>query len=403
LTLNGIVGFSKYEIGIDEVAQDERRSLIREYVLGLDFNYFGTNYGFKYGIEVKSIRTEFDFTNPFGVKLDQFQNTTEISAFFKYKRSWDNLVIEPGLRIQYYASLGEFSVEPRLGMKWNISETTRFKAAAGLYSQNLISTSNERDVVNLFNGFLSGPDSQFNDLNGDPVTSKLQKANHLVAGFEQDFGKRIKVNVEGYIKDFSQLVVINRNKVLSTQSDYSTETGQAYGVDFTIKYETPKWYIWGTYSLGFVNRFDGEQDYPTIFDRRHNVNFLTSYTFGPRRDWMLSVRWNLGSGFPFTKTQAFFDDISFLDGVNTEYETQNPDDIGIIYSETRNGGRLPYYHRLDVSAQKKFYISDNVNVETVISISNTYDRENIFYFDRVRFERVNQLPIIPSVGIRLNF
>ena len=47
LTLNGIVGFSKYEIGIDEVAQDQRRSLIREYLLGLDFNYFGNNFGFK--------------------------------------------------------------------------------------------------------------------------------------------------------------------------------------------------------------------------------------------------------------------------------------------------------------------------------------------------------------------
>lgn len=403
LTLNGIVGVSKYEIGIDEVAQNERRSLIREYLLGLDFNYFGANYGFKYGIEVKSIRTEFDFVNPFGLKLDQFQNTTEISGFFKYKRSWDNLVIEPGVRIQYYASLGEFSLEPRFGMKWNISETTRFKAAAGLYSQNVISTSNERDVVNLFTGFLSGPDSKFNDLNGNPVTTKLQKAAHIVAGIEQDITKNIKVNVEGYLKDFSQLVVINRNKTSVTQSDFSTETGEAYGVDFTIKYETPKWYLWGTYSMGFVNRFDGEQTYPTIFDRRHNVNLLATYTFGEKSDWLLSARWNLGSGFPFTKTQAFYNNTSFLDGVGTDYLTANPDNVGIIYSDERNGGRLPYYHRLDLSAQKTFHISKTMNVETVFSVSNAYNRENIFYFDRVRFERVDQLPIIPSLGIRFNF
>jgi len=337
------------------------------------------------------------------LSLSQFQNTTEISAFFKYKRSWDNFVFEPGVRLQYYASLGEFSPEPRLGLKWNITDNTRFKAAAGLYSQNVISTSNERDVVNLFTGFLSGPDEQFRDLTGAPVQTKLQKAAHIVAGIEQDISKNIRINVEGYLKDYSQLVVINRNKTSIEQSDFTTETGEAYGVDFTIKYETPKWYLWGTYSMGFVNRFDGDQNYPTIFDRRHNVNLLATYTFGDRNDWMLSARWNMGSGFPFTKTQAFFDNISFLDGVSTDYLTDNSDNVGIIYSDERNGGRLPYYHRLDLSAQKTFHIGDKMNVETVISVSNAYNRDNIFYFDRVLFERVDQLPIIPSLGIRFNF
>ena len=40
-------------------------------------------------------------------------------------------------------------------------------------------------------------------------------------------------------------------------------------------------------------------------------------------------------------------------------------------------------------------------VELDLSLTNTYDRENIFYFDRVRFERVNQLPLLPSVGVEL--
>ena len=83
--------------------------------------------------------------------------------------------------------------------------------------------------------------------------------------------------------------------------------------------------------------------------------------------------------------------------------TSNPDELGIIYSDVRNGGRLPYYHRLDISAQKTFELSENVNVEAVLSVTNAYNRDNIFYFDRVLFERVDQLPIIPSIGIRLNY
>jgi len=403
LTLNGIVGYSKYDVSIVEASDDPRSSLIREYLLGLDFNYYGNSLEVKYGLEVKSIRTEFDFVNPFGLSLNQFQNTTEMSGFLKFKKTWDKLVIEPGLRMQYYASLGEFSLEPRLGLKWNVLEGTRVKAAAGFYTQNVISTSNERDVVSLFTGFLSGPESQFNDLNGERTTSKLQKSRHLILGVEQDITENLQLNVEGYIKDFPQLIVVNRNKTSVTQSDFSTEEGQAYGVDFSAKYETPNWYIWATYTLGFVNRFDGEQEFPTIFDRRHNVNFLTTYTFGEDSDWQVSVRWNFGSGFPFTKTQAFFNQQDLRDGPGSDFLTSNPDNLGIIYSDIRNGGRLPFYHRLDFSAQKTFEISENVNLETVLSVTNGYNRDNIFYFDRVRFERVDQLPIIPSIGIRLNY
>ena len=403
LTLNGIVGYSKYDVAIVEASDDPRSSLIREYLLGLDFNYYGNTLEVKYGLEVKSIRTEFDFVNPFGLSLNQSQNTTEMSGFLKFKKSWDKLVFEPGVRMQYYASLGEFSIEPRLGLKWNVLEGTRIKAAAGIYTQNVISTSNERDVVSLFTGFLSGPESQFDDLNGDRTTSKLQKSRHLILGIEQDITENIQINVEGYLKDFPQLIVVNRNKTDVTQSDFSTEEGEAYGVDFSAKFETPNWYVWATYTLGFVNRFDGEQEYPTIFDRRHNINFLTTFTFGENRDWQVSARWNFGSGFPFTKTQSFFNQQGLRGGADSEFLTSNPDELGIIYSDVRNGGRLPYYHRLDISAQKTFELSENVNVEAVLSVTNAYNRDNIFYFDRVLFERVDQLPIIPSIGIRLNY
>jgi len=403
LTLNGIFGLSNYSIGIQEADEAPRESLIREYNIGLDFNYLTNESSVKYGIDLKSIRTEFDFTNPFGLTIDQKQTTTEIAGFVKYRKAWDRLVIEPGIRLPYYASLGEFSFEPRLGLKLNITDETRFKLGAGLYSQNIISTSNERDVVNLFNGFVSGPDSQFNDYNGDEVTTRLQKSRHLLAGVEQDIGKHLQVNVEGYFKDFTQLVVINRNKIISSQEDYTTEIGEAYGVDFSFKYEIPKWYFWATYSLGYVTRFDGEQTYPTLFDRRHNANFLGTYTTGAKNDLMISLRWNLGSGFPFTKTQGFYNYNPFIEGTGTEYETANPDNVGIIYSDERNGGRLPYYHRLDLSVQKNIDLTSRINVELVASVTNVYDRPNIFYFDRIRFDRVDQLPIMPSLAARFNF
>jgi hypothetical protein len=158
--------------------------------------------------------------------------------------------------------------------------------------------------------------------------------------------------------------------------------------------------LWATYSLGYVKRDDGEQIYPTHFDRRHNVNLLASLNLG--RSWEASVRWNYGSGFPFTLSQGFYGNFNLNDGIDSDVLTGNPD-LGIIYSDTRNSGKLPDYHRLDFSIKKTIEINRNLLFEILASVTNAYNRENIFYFDRVRYTRVDQLPILPSLTLKVDF
>jgi len=126
-----------------------------------------------------------------------------------------------------------------------------------------------------------------------------------------------------------------------------------------------------------------------------------SWEFGARHLWEFSSRWNYGSGFPFTKTQGFYEQIPFDQGINMDYIHANGT-LGILYGDI-NMGRLPDYHRLDVSLKRSFHLSETAFFETNISITNVYDRNNIFYFDRIRYERVDQLPFMPSFGINFTF
>lgn len=404
MVVDGAIGYSNYDISLEEgEGSAPRKSSLSSFNAALDFSFFGLNNEIGYGFDITGVRTDFEFTNPFGLLFSEAQNTTEFSAYMKYRQVFGKLILEPSFRLQYYASLGEFSPEPRLGIKYNVTDNTRIKLAGGYYSQNLISTSNERDVVNLFTGFLSGPDSQVFGLDGNPISSKLQKAAHAVAGVEVDITDNLTINLEGYFKDLSQLIIVNRNKTDASQSDYAVETGEAYGIDLSLSYAMKNFSFNTNYSYGFVNRFDGEQTFPTVFDRRHNLNLISSYIFGNEQDWTFSLRWNLGSGFPFTRTQGFYYYNAFLDGVGTDFLTGNSDDVGIIFDEERNGGRLPYYHRLDLSLQKTITFSKYASVDIILSATNTYDRENIFYFDRIKFDRVNQLPIIPGLAIKFKF
>ena len=416
--IEGNFSYSTYDITLEETNLEARSSGIDGFNLGLDFTYFMRDNEIKYGMEVLGFSTDFSFFNELGRQITQQENTSELAGYFKYKWTLGKLILEPSIRGHYYASLTTFSPEPRFAAKYNISDNFRLKAAGGVYSQNLISATSDRDVVNLFYGFLSGPDNlqeEFTQENGKTrdVNHKLQKANHAIFGAEWDVNRNFNVNVEGYYKDFSQLTNLNRNKIFNDNSDnldrpdslkkdFIIEEGDAYGVDVVLKYRTSNLSIWGVYSLSWVNRWDGNSSYHPIFDRRHNVNFLASYTFGKTRNWEASVRWNLGSGFPFTQTQGYYENFTFSeDGINTNLQTANGD-LGIQYGSL-NAGRLPFYHRMDISLKRRFVVSENSVLEANVGVTNAYDRENIFYFDRVEFERVNQLPILPSFGMSFTF
>lgn len=401
MIINGAVNYSKYTLELVESNKAPRNTNISSFGILLDFTFYTNKSELKYGAEISGFSTDVSFYNPIGYTFKQNENTTELAGFVKYRRTMGRLVIEPSLRIHNYLALGETRIEPRFAAKINASDKFRIKFAGGLYSQNLISTVSNRDIVNLFNGFLSGPEQDIDRAATPNSTSRLQTAFHAVGGVEVDLTKHLELNVEPYFKNFTQLIDINRTKYRLEESDYITETGKAYGIDFSLRYEKNNTYIWATYSLGYVNRNDGFQEYPTNQDRRHNINFLMTRQFG--KGWEFGGRWNFGSGFPFTLTQGFYTAFDFKGGINTNVLSGNPQDIGVIYSQQRNNGRLPAFHRLDVTLKKTVNFSKYNRLEINTSITNAYDRRNIFYFDRVNYRRVNQLPILPSLGVAYHF
>jgi hypothetical protein len=315
------------------------------------------------------------------------------------------LVLEPGIRVVYYSSLSEGSFEPRFGAKYNVTPSIRAKFAAGTYSQNLMAAVSDQDVVNLFYGFLSSPDK---------VNSgyRRQTAGHIVGGFEFDIGNDIEINVEGFLKNFTQITNINRDKIYDDnqenqnqpyylRADVIKETGKAYGGDARLKYEHKNHYLWLVYSLTFVTRNDGRRDYAPHFDRRHNVNVVYTYQWGKQKSWNLNTRWNFGSGFPFTQTQGFYENLN-LGSVGSNIPNQNGQ-MGVYYTDI-NTGRLPYFHRLDASISKKFNLKkERQSITVILAATNMYNRENIFYFDRLTYSRINQLPIMPTLGFNYTF
>lgn len=419
--VDGYFLYSKYDISQVEPQElllgikNDRNSNIGGFNLGMNFTYQLKRDEIKWGIDLNGFQTDFNLFNSNNRKVNQLESTTEINSFVNYEIKGKKILGNIGLRNQTYASLGNKTLEPRLNFAYKPFSRFIIKTAVGSYSQNLLSATSDRDVVNLFYGFLSGPDNLPTTFDGKPVKHRLQKSNHAAVSFEYFHSRKASMALEGFVKIFGQVTNINRDKLFEDnelyqdkperlRQDYIVENGNAYGGDVWYKYDSKKWYIWAVYSLTYVNRYDGYIHYQPIFDRRHNANILISYQLDRKHFQEISLRWNLGSGFPFTQTQGLFEKIQMNQGVSSNYVNSNGT-MGIIYAPL-NQGRLPYYHRLDLSYRRswKWQVKEKVReIGFLISITNVYNRANIFYFDRINLTRVNQLPFLPAMSLNYSF
>ncbi|MEN9700005.1 MAG: hypothetical protein RLZZ301_1203 [Bacteroidota bacterium] len=417
--IRGHVNGSNYQTTFQEAQQEARFSKIGGFDLGFDFSVYQKNESeLDYGFNISGFSTQFVTYNEAGRKIEDENFTTEIGSYVNFRHAGPRWVYQGGMRMQVYASLNTVSIEPRLGLKYNATDNFRLKFSGGRYSQNFTSASSDKDVVNLFNGLLSAPtnvQSQFiNEYQQvKNVKNGLQYAWHAIIGAEYDLNKFWSINLEGYYKYFSQLSNINQNKLYADvaqfelidavfKKDFIIESGQSYGVDFLAKYAKDRIFFWAVYSLGHNTRWDGFNSYFPVFDRRHNVNVVASYTFGEKKKTELNVRWNLGSGLPFTPTAGYYQQENFSNGVTTDYVTNNPSNISTMLGAF-NSQRLPYYHRLDITLKHSIVTKNKNNLELVAGITNVYNRKNIFYVNRVTSAIIYQFPILPSFGISYKF
>ncbi len=416
----GHVAYSDYRINLDDASGLEKYSRINGFNMGFDLTtYFGAN-RLKYGVAMEGYATDYQFYNSYGVHSQQEEHTNNLGAYAAYKIQAGKWLIDPGVRLMYYISLGTPSLEPRIQAKFNCSDRFRLKLAGGRYSQIFLDARSDNDIVNLFNGFLTGSGALYkpSTFKGSPVNNCVQKAWHAIAGAEFDLSRHLTLNAEAYFKYFNQLLNSNRNKMFDSSdpayqaggpyekpeyllTDFIIEQGKAYGADFSLCYDIDWLYLWATYSLGWVTRTDELSTYTPHYDRRHTINILATVRLGQAHQWEFSGRWSFGSGYPYTQTQGMYENLTFAGGILTDYTTVNGD-YGVAYAELY-GGRLPNYHRLDLSLKRKFSLGKRSLLELNLGATNVYNRNNIFYFDRLTFKRVDQLPILVSGGLTLKW
>ncbi len=364
---------------------------VNDISLSMKFNYiFETKDELAFGLDLKDVDTRLILQNSFGASSNVGSHGTNISIFGKYKfLRYENFGADIGARFNIasltQSSSNTYLVEPRVSLTYRIFPWLSLKGAWGIYSQELTTLSDESEVISLFEPWVISPRYL-------PVASAI----HYTIGIKADFSSALSFDVQGYYKVLHNIPTINDNKVLENDPDLLPASGESYGWEFLLNYNNDPVSLTASYSLGWAYKHLNGWTYYPRYDTRDQVNFIGVLNLGA--GWQFSAMWIFNTGRPFTQSLGYYDKLYFDDlySAGSLLESYRPFSI----LADKNLGRLPQYHRLDISLSKSFVFSW-IKFDLDASIINVYDRKNIFYFDRNTGRRINMLPILPTATIKI--
>jgi hypothetical protein len=399
-----LIGHSRHTMQQGSLADTVRETSVRSTRIALNATFFREGSTTLAGWEAV-------FANASNTLGGKFQNLEDSDAglhsfgfYVEPELLLGGFHIHPGLRLQFFNIRIEPYLEPRLRIAWESGIHT-VSAAAGLHQQQLVGLNDRRDPASVFTAWTAIPRSDARIGGGsDLLGGRIGRAVHALLGYRSTPRPWFEYSIEGFYKTLQNLFVGEWTGLPRLTTRLHPARGRSVGFEARVEINHDRAYGYVTYGYSntiyeatapSVALWYGEEGlrYRPGHDRRHKVNVLLASAW---RGIDVSVRWIFGSGFPYTRPLGF-DGFALVDDVKRAEDLEHS--RRVIF-ERPFDSILPTYHRMDVSLQRSFRIGP---AETTIQISaiNTYDRRNLFYVDAFTLQRKDQLPFIPSAGLRV--
>jgi hypothetical protein len=353
--------------------------------------YSGPKDLYYFGFEFASPALDYSFSNRIGAHQDIQSTFFESSAWARYQADIGDLQIDAGIHAELAPLLeggqAEREIQPRINLNYLALGTWRVKASVGRFTQRMLTVGNEDDIISIFDAWIKVPS------NLPP-----EQADHYVLGFSGFLTEQTTMSLEGYHKHYGSLVVYNQDKILPSDPDYVQGTGNADGVELMLRARSSFADFYGAYSLSWVRINNEGLVYYPRYDRRHHLNLMG--IAHPLRGLNVTLKWEYGSGFPFSETVGYFDRLTLDNALPGRFELETGSPYMMLGA--KNAARLPGYHRLDASVSYELNLY-GFDVAVGADLLNLYDHKNLFYIDRTTGQRVNMLPFFPSATVTVKY
>ena len=321
----------------------------------------------------------------------------------------DRLTLNPGLHAAFFYTLNTpyWSLEPRMSLKYNITEDVSAKASYSRMAQyvHLLSPAKITLPIDLW----------------VPITDKIKPvtSDQVSVGAYYSGIPGWEFSLEGYYKwmhnilEYSDGTSFFGNSA-NWQKNVEMGEGLARGVELFVEKKSGPTTGWLGYTLAWSDRvfpdgtINGGKPFPYRYDRRHNISLVVNHQFNKKL--AASATWTFASGgtmtVPERQTQVVYPDGS----------TATED-----YSPSRNNYRLPPSHRLNLSLnhtrQKRhgqavwsfgvYNAYNNMNPNFVFAdYYGDYGKDadgNKVFRKKQELTKITILPILPSISYTYKF
>jgi outer membrane receptor for ferrienterochelin and colicin len=391
-------------------------SRLKDFSITQSFDYYTNSTGiFKLGLSfirhqnapsIKESETFLDSSIQSFIALDSTYLSHEIFAFVENRINIkDRWSIHSGVRLNYFGGLDKryFYLQPRININYS-------------FGNNLLGLSYAR--MSQFIHLLVNPGPGLPSDLWVPSTAKVApelsdvislryrySTKNLMFSFSPFYNKYYNVIDYSNVSDILYSLIID-NQLFNVSVDnrnwedrISAGEGLSYGIESHLAFRKNKWMIDVSYTLSKSTRqfaaLNRGESFPYKYDRRHNISSRLVFNFSKEKS--LQLGWVYGTGNAFT--------------LATE-EIKGPDCQPRLVPISRNNGRVPDYHHLDINYAIKKQLSNGAHIQYNFGIYNVYNRLNPFYVylfqnpetrDFEGFRKISIYPIIPQINIKYSW
>ncbi len=427
LTYSGF--YSNFDI--TQIANINQSNPLNDYTAREALTYYTSdNLTAEAGAEYK--RVNISLTDNFNSGYaDLLNKTYEASSYLELKwqpsQVWQ---VDAGVRFEHFRSDTSYThFDPRLQLKYRLSEFSSLKFAAGVYHQYLDA------VERPFLSELWLPSNKYiND----------SQCDQFILGYERQMGDIFDFETQAYFKSYRNIYTFNYNfnaevspsyytaggtPVYTTSQDVFTRgNGNSYGLEFLLRKDVGAVTGWLSYSLSRTNvTFEGTNQ-GVSFAPRWNRASVVNFVLNGNINSIFSGKWNevppksssswiLGLNFVFTTGQpitlpssAYF--INTLPAWDSYDATGKSLPSYQLYPGAIDSYTLPDYIRLDLSItwQKNY---GTWSLSPYLQIFNVGNRKNVWFIQYSSTEQdgaivqsaspISELPFLPSIGVKVKF
>lgn len=296
-------------------------------------------------------------------------------------------LLRGGVRADHFSTGSEVAFAPRIAATWLISDRAALTLAAGRYHQ-----------------FLRPPDETLLQATAEdrpematPMT--VGSASHVAVGLDQDLGDGVRLGIEGFYKDFSDV------------PESPSMGANASGVDLWVRRSGRTWSGWLGYSLAWAWSHGPLGSY-TDFTGRHLLSSGFSMRIGAGT--FIDFRFAYGAGLPYSGIRLEPTGMDVSTRSTSNYAVTSPPDLmaadrgGTETAPLLQSPDRPFV-RVDLAVSQLWtprVAGRTFEIEPYLKLLNGLGRRDaLFYYDGgAEQERpIGRLPVLPVAGLKWRF